>query len=249
MVFKHLSKMKKIKLLLIAFSVFAFHSCEDLVEAPQTPYATFSVNSDDFGVDIGSQATKEYTIYTANVTDTERTITISVVADETDADPASYIVPTTLTIPAGSNVGTFSVTIQDINLDEDKKLVLKLEQTENLFTGENLTLNVSQLCPTGESKVKINLVFDTWPEEIYWRLINSSGVIVYASSDTPAYGAYAGMTGSISEGGCLPSDTYTIEIFDQYGDGGTEYTITVAGTTVYTVSGNYGGYTSGIFTF
>ncbi|MGB0878949.1 MAG: hypothetical protein ACPGTO_00095 [Polaribacter sp.] len=241
--------MKKIKLLLIAFSVFALQSCEDLVEAPQTPYATFNVNSDDFGVEIGTQETKEYTVYTANVTNTERTITVSVVANETDADPASYTVPTTLTIPAGSNSATLPVTVQDINLDEDKKLVIKLEQTENLFTGEKLTLNISQLCPTGESKVKITLTFDDWPEEVYWRLINSNGVTVYASADTPVYGAYAGMTGSITEGGCLPSDTYTIDIYDSYGDGGTEYSVTVNGVSVYSLSGNYGGGTSAAFTF
>lgn len=239
--------MKKIKLLLIAFSVFALNSCKDLVEAPQTPFATFSENSDSFDVEAGGQATKEYTIYTANVSDTERAITISVVADETDADPASYIVPTTLTIPAGSNTGTFSVTIKDINIgNTGKTLVIMLEQTENLFTGDNLTINVTRVCPWDEVFLTIN--FDDFAAETGFTITGSSGVVV----DVPQ-GTWTNGDSMYSTKFCLGPGTYTFEITDSFGDGiccaygSGSYSLTQGATTLAS-GGQFGASESTTFT-
>ena len=239
--------MKKIKLLLIAFSIFALNSCEDSVEAPQTPFATFSMDSDDFGVDLGGQLTKEYTVYTANVSDAERTATISVVADLSDADPASYTVPTTVTIPAGSNAGTFSVNIQDVNIDDGKTLVLMLEQTADLFTGDNLTLSITQVCPYND--VRLNILFDGYASETSIELMDASGAVLANITQ----GTWADGLADYSAKWCLQSGTYTFTINDSYGDGLSwpgdgSATITLNGAVLYTVSGNFGGSASGSFT-
>lgn len=229
--------MKKLKLLLIAILAIGFYSCEDEVEAPGTPYATFESASADIGVEQGAETTKDIIIYTANKASSDRSIGVIIVTDQTTADPASYTVPASVTIPSGSNKGVLTVGLKDVGLDEDKTLVLRLEQTAEVYTGDDIVLSLSQLCPNNGIKLKVNLTFDSWPEEAYWRLSDSDGNIVAASADPAAYGAYAGMSGSASESYCLPSGDYTIEIFDGYGDGGTAYSITADGVPVFGLGG------------
>ncbi|MDG1111806.1 MAG: hypothetical protein P8N22_08485, partial [Polaribacter sp.] len=101
-------------------------------------------------------------------------------------------------------------------------------------------------CPNNGIKVKMVLGFDSWPEEVYWRLVDvNAGVIVLASQATPGYGAYAGMTGGITIQECVASGDYQLQIYDGYGDGGTSYVVTADGVQVANVgASSYGGSTS-----
>ncbi len=228
--------MKNIKLLLLAVLVaVGFSSCEEEVEAPGTSYATFEAPTADVGVEQGGSTTADIKIYTANITGSARTINVSVDA-ATTADAGAYSVPASVSIPAGSNVGTLSVGINDVGLDSDKVLVLKLEQTADIDTGGNITIGLSQVCPNNGIKVKVSLTFDGFPEDVYWRIVDSSDNIVAASVDPAAFGAYTGQSGTISESYCLPSGDYSIEIFDVFGDGGTSYTITADGVGVFSLA-------------
>lgn len=97
------------------------------------------------------------------------------------------------------------------------------------------------------NELEIQLVFDLYPEEIYWRLVDlNNNEIVMASSPESNYGAYAGMAGGVTVKNCnIPRGDYRLEIFDGYGDGGTSYVVKVDGVQVANVgASSYGGSTS-----
>ncbi len=99
-------------------------------------------------------------------------------------------------------------------------------------------------------KVKLSLTFDSWPEEVSWNIKDSSGTVVLEGSPnhSPYNGAYSGMSGTITITECLASGSYTLNVSDDYGDGGTAYAITGNGNPVTTVAANaYGA--SGSFPF
>lgn len=244
--------MKNIKLLMVAaLGLATLNSCKDTIDDFDAPaFATFASDPVVVSLPDGAQETKEITIYTANKTSSDRVIDV-VVTEATDADPASYNVPSSVTIPANSNEAKLAIDFTSVNLEltSEKKLVLRLTQTDGLNVGEDLVIGMSQSCPSGEAKVKITLGFDSWPEEAAWRILDSTGATVLASADPFNYGAYTGASGSLDVVQCLPNGTYTIQIFDQYGDGGTTYTITSDGTQVLSLGGgDYGGSYSGQIT-
>ncbi|ARV16686.1 hypothetical protein [Polaribacter sp. SA4-12] len=242
---------KNIYLFLASVAILSFSSCEDTsVKALDTSFASFVTNTLDIGVEAGSETSKEVKIYTTNITSSDRSIPV-MIAEGTDADAGAYSVPSTVTIPSGSNVGTMNIDIKDVGLElsTDKSLVLRLESSDEMITGETLTVALSQLCPNSGIKVKLNLTFDSWPEEAAWRIKDASGAVVLASITPFNYGAYTGMAGSsITIADCLASGTYTMEVYDQYQDGGTDYSVTANGVLVFSASGNYGAGTSSSFT-
>jgi hypothetical protein len=241
---------KNIYLFLASVALLSFTSCEDTsVKALDTSFASFVTNTLDIGIEAGTETSKEVKIYTTNITSSDRSIPV-IIEEGTDADAASYSVPSTVTIPGGSNEGTLTIDIKDVGLElsTDKSLVIRLQSSDEMITGEILTVALSQLCPNSGVKLKINLSFDSWPEEAAWRIKDASGAVVLASIDPFAYGAYTGISGSITVADCLASGTYTMEVYDQYGDGGTEYTVTANGVLVFSASGNYGAGTSSSFT-
>ncbi|QMU66289.1 MAG: hypothetical protein GKR88_19710 [Flavobacteriaceae bacterium] len=226
--------MKKITLVLLAFvTLLSLNSCKDNVTPTGVNYVSFESSTFAFGVDIGSMNTRNITIYAANKVGIDRTVNVNVVTSGTTADAASYTVPTTVTIPANSNVGTLSVTVSDINIGAGKTIELAFGEQTGLFTGGNITLSVNQVCPTNE--VTLRLTFDNWPEEAGYRLTDSSGATVESMS--------AGAFSSAPDGSdwsrvlCLADGTYTFTITDSYGDGGTAVQITT-GSGVHSIAGN-----------
>jgi len=240
--------MKKIKLLLIAFSVFAMNSCTDEVEAPGTPYVTFQAATYDFGVDIGSSNSNDIKIYTANMSSSERTFNVYVVTAETTADPASYIVPTSITIPANSNVGTLTVNISDTNISSaGETLTIAFEAKAGQYNGEPIVLSIKQVCPWDEVFLTIN--FDDWGSETGFSIIDSLGAVIV---DVPQ-GTWNDGDVSYSTKWCLAPGTYTFTITDYYSDGICcsygmgDYALTVGGTTLAS-GGQFGASESTTFT-
>ena len=229
-------------------AVFTLNSCTDEVDPQDTPYITFETSSMDITFDQGGSITQEVKVYAANTSNQERTVGIAVVGASTDVDAAAYVVPTTVTFAAGSNVAVLNIDLTDVNMSPfaSQTLVVSITNAPEIYTGEDLTISVGLRCPNNGVKVKMVLGFDSWPEEVYWRLVDvNAGVIVLASNPTPAYGAYAGMTGGITIQECVPSGDYQLQIFDGYGDGGTSYVVTADGVQVANVSASsYGGSTS-----
>lgn len=219
--------MKKITfLLLISLSFFAFNGCDDDDDDEIINYVSFETQSYDFGVELEGSTTNELKIYATKTTGSDRTYNINVVTDMSTADPESYDVPATVTIPANTNVGLFSVKIDDLNIGSDGEiLVLEIGREEDLFTGEKMTLKIKQVCPYNE--VILNIQFDDWPEETSWELLDIDNNII----DSAPTGAYAGES-SFTKAFCLQNGTYTFTIYDAYGDGTKLYRLTYNGTTI-----------------
>ncbi|MDG1110633.1 MAG: hypothetical protein P8N22_02515, partial [Polaribacter sp.] len=177
--------MNKLRILLyMCIAVFTLNSCTDEVDPQDTPYITFETSSMDITFDQGGSVSQEVKVYAANTSDQERTVGIAVVGASTDVDAAAYVVPTTVTFAAGSNVAILNIDLTDVNMSPfaSQTLVVSLTNAPEIYTGEDLTINVGLRCPNNGIKVKMVLGFDSWPEEVYWRLVDvNAGVIVLAS--------------------------------------------------------------------
>lgn len=242
---------KYIYLFLASITIISFSSCEESsVEALDTSFVSFESKTLDIGVLAGSETSQEVKIYTTNITSADRIISLVVEETGTDANAGAYTVPSTVTIPAGTNVGTLMIGVKDVGLElsKDKSVTIRLQSTEDLTTGSALKINLGILCPNSGIKLKVNLSFDDWPEEAAWRIKNAAGDTVLASATPFGYGAYAGMTAPITIAECLPSGTYTIQVYDQYGDAGTNYQVTANGILVFSATGKYGAGMTGTFT-
>lgn len=243
---------KYIYLFLASVAMISFSSCEeDSVTALDTSFVSFKSQTLDIGVLAGSETSQEVKVYTTNITNADRIISVVIEATGTNANAGAYTVPSTVTIPAGTNVGTLMVGVKDVGLElsKDKSVTIRMQSTEDLTTGSALKINLGILCPNNGVKIKVNLTFDGWPEEGAWRIRDAAGITVMESATPFAYGAYAGATAPISIAECLPSGTYTITIYDQYGDGGTAYQVTANGVLVFSATKtNYTTSKTGTFT-
>ncbi|ARV07670.1 hypothetical protein BTO04_13645 [Polaribacter sp. SA4-10] len=242
--------MKNLKLysiLFIALSIFS--SCKEEVEAPGTTYASFESYLGDITVAPGQDYAQSISVFTANITGETRTIALTLSGT---LDAASYVAPASVTIPANSNEGTLDLVFKDVNLDiiQDKTLSIAMTATADLFVGESITLNVAKGCSTGESKLKIAVSLDSYPEEVYWRITDTvTGDVVLSNNDTPGYGGYAaGTTGTENDATCLPASDYLFEVYDAYEDGGGAISISIDGVQIFSTNGAYGAGTSTTFT-
>lgn len=197
----------------MTLSLFVFNSCGDEVDnTKDINYVSFESTAYTFGVDLNSSNTRDVKVYTTQVTGADRTFNVTVDLIKSTADPASYVVPASVTIPANSNVGLLSIKITDLNIgDAGKKLVLVFEPAEGLLYGAPITVNIKQVCPLNEVILTIN--FDAYPDETSWELKNSSNVVIYSG------GPYAAGTTKLDKPFCLANGSYTFTIFDLYGDG------------------------------
>lgn len=241
--------MKNYKLLLLAIvAVFAFSCEEEKIEAPGTNYVTFEK---DRTLEVTPDGTSsfEVLVYTANVKGSDRTFNFSIL-DESTADPATYTMPTSVTVPGGSNVGVIPVSVTDVNLNlaTAQTIVIQLQGEDGLSVGEPMTLSLLEQCLF--TKVVFNISFDSWPEEVYWAIYDgNTGLLVTENGPySPYNNAYAGLSGSLSSTLCLEDGDYLFFISDDYCDGaGPASLSTLDGTTLFSTNGGYGCGTSAPF--
>lgn len=244
---------KKIFTFLTLFILaFTFNSCEEEIETSELKYASFEKDNLNVGVADSGQSTAEFNIFTTNTTSSDRVFDIQVTEGST-ASPDFYTVPATVTVPGGTNKGVISVSLTDGTwLDSDHSLGLRLSSAnDSQYVGTDLNLIIYRLCPGAtETKVKFDISFDKYPEEVAWRILNASGDTVMASATPFNFGGYpAGTTGSTYVGFCLTSGTYTFEIFDQYSDGAGAFSLsTYDGITLVSSDGKYDGSLTAEFT-
>ena len=237
--------MKKIRLYLSALIAIAFLSaCETADLDPQgTSYVAIEAFESPQEVPSGGVLNREVKVYAANITGEDRTLNL--VTSNVTLDATAYDIPATVTIPAGSSEGSFTITVRDINLDtaSDKGITVNLEATAEIATGDSFRLNVSKACPGAEQKLRMSITFDRYPEEVYWR-IQQNGVTIYdATNGNGFWGAYAGAAnGSTANlAFCLAPGNYTFQVYDQYQDGAGPILITLpGGIVVWSTNGNYG---------
>lgn len=215
-----------------------FNSCEK--DADNLKYVSFEGATYKFGVNLDGSSTRAIKVYSTKIMDSDRTFNIRVNTTATTADPASYVVPATVTIPADSNVGTFNVTISDLNIGDGKDLVIEFDGDEEYYNGKSITLKVSQLCPLNE--VFVYFLFDGYPEETSWELQDSLGNTVASGGGDGSYEGLAELEIPL----CIEDGSYTLTVYDVYGDGMYDGSIVgsfklYSGATIYASgSGNFG---------
>lgn len=99
---------------------------------------------------------------------------------------------------------------------------------------DDVALSTGTVNPPTCTNVNINFVFDNYPEETSWQILNSSGQVVESGG---TYGSQAdGSSLTITK--CLAAGCYTFKINDSYGDGiccaygNGSYSVTSIGTTL-----------------
>jgi hypothetical protein len=216
---------------IISFTAFVGCSEDDDIEAPN--YVAFQQGF-NAGVEPGGNATYDVKVYTANITGEDRQFTVNV-DPTTTLNASAYTVPSSVTIPGGTNEGTLSISVSDVDLGlEGKRLFLSLGQEPELSTGAPVRINVVNVCPGSE--FVIDFVLDAYPGETGYELLDSEGNSVIKVNSNP------GATRSL----CLPSGTYTFILRDSYGDGILDggATISYAGAVLATLSGDFAAETS-----
>jgi len=142
--------MKTIKYLIIfTLSLFVMNSCEEEgVATSDIDYVAFETNPLKLVVNKNESNNIDVSLYTTKTFGSERTINIYVDLDQTTADAAAYTVPTSVTIPANTNVGTFNINVNDTNLSESGEvLVINFEMEEGVYTSAEFSLDIALFCP------------------------------------------------------------------------------------------------------
>ncbi|MCZ8331106.1 MAG: hypothetical protein O9282_07340 [Flavobacterium sp.] len=225
-----------------------FVSCEDDSASSSSLRDFVGVEeAKNVGIVLGETVVVESKIYASESVSIDRTFDLIVDPSSTHAQ-ADFVVPASVTIPAGSKEGVFQVSLTGNNIDnEGNLLVLSLSELSGVnqsSTGTNpvvskpkkkIVYNISEVCQTGLTKVQLSIKFDNFPEETAWELYDSSFNVVasggFTGTTITGYAAlgFADQDTFISNF-CLAPGTYTFVIYDDYGDG--MYTNA-------TISGNY----------
>ena len=135
-------------ILLLIFSLLAFNNCSDeVIGTKDINYVSFQGATSKIVVEKNSTASSDIKIYTTQVTGSDRTFGVGVIAASTTVAAAAYTVPATVTIPANSNDGTLTVKIADNNLSNAPvTLGLKVTSQADLFIGNNASLKIQKHC-------------------------------------------------------------------------------------------------------
>lgn len=224
--------MKKSIYILAIFVISLYGCTKDNQDEIHINYVSFEASSYDFGVDIGGSNTNDIKVYTTTIFGSERIFNINILLDQSTADPTSYTVPSSVSVAANTNVGSFSVNISDVNINPNgETLTIAFSDAEGLFVGDPITLNIQQICPYPETTLSIT--FDDYPEEQYWELYNENDELLFSGGPYPNEVDF-------NKAFCLAPGNYRLFMGDVYGDGGGPYSITNNGNVIISRNGNHG---------
>jgi hypothetical protein len=223
--------MKKIaNIFLILFSIILFQNCEEDQFESSLQFVTFGDTTYSTGVDVAGSTTVDVIVYTSKIVSSDVTFNVAV-ATSSNAAPGSYTVPGSVTVPSGSNKGTLTVALSDVNLGIGvNKLVLNFDSvTEGYGSGGSTTVEYIQNC--NEVTGTLALAFDRWGSEVSWNIKDALGGVVASGGGYPDTGSGTSKTDVISVTLCA-GRTYTLTTTDAYGDGWGavgNYTLTIGG--------------------
>ncbi|MCH4551533.1 hypothetical protein [Aestuariibaculum lutulentum] len=230
--------MKKLAyILMMLITGASLQNCEDTYLPPELKYITFAKTAYSTGVDVGGTTTLDVTVYTGSIAGSDKTFNI--IVDGSGAADGSYEVPSTVTIPKGTNEGVIAVTLSDNNLGIGvNNLVIDIENDGINSVGNSTTVSYIQNCT--EVSGSLAITFDGYGSETSWEITDALGGVVVSG------GGYADGQVSATESITLCSGRdYTFTIKDVYGDGlsypanGT-YTLTIDGTVKASGGGDFG---------
>lgn len=211
---------RKITILSTIFALFTLMvGCNEDDDNEALNYVALETSNN---IEVEANATKTGTVkvYASAVMDYDRTysIVVNTAPTATTMSASDYVVPATVTIPANSNVGTFNVSVTGNNLGSGKKISLNLASAPGAYVGKPLTINVTELCLG--SKVRIAFAFDGYASETSWELIDNNSNLVASG------GPYTDGLTTFSTDLCLSTGHYFFVVYDGYGDGMFDGTIT-----------------------
>lgn len=228
--------MKKIIYLFVTLFSFTFlQNCEDTYVPDAAAYVTFAKLAYSTGVDPGGSTIVDITVFTADIAGADRSFDLT--ADGTGAAAGSYSVPSSVTIPAGSNEGTISVSLSDVDLGIGvNKVIIGFAHEDGFSNSAATTISYIQNCT--EVTATLDLSFDRYGSEVYWEILDALDGVVAATAGYPDTGSGTTTTDSVTITLCA-GRTYTFFAADTYGDSwgaGSSYTLTIGG--VVKVSGD-----------
>ena len=108
--------MKKIaNIFFLAITCVLFQNCEDEQFESSLKYVTFSSPLYSTAVDVEGSTSLDVIIYTSQTVGSDTTFDI-LVDESSNAAAGSYSVPSSVTIPSGTNEGTLTLTLTDLDL-------------------------------------------------------------------------------------------------------------------------------------
>lgn len=142
------------KILLLAAVV---TSCDDVEptifhgdDPAEQTFLSFSSGTYSLPIERDATGTSTITLSVSTIATTDRTYNIEVIAGT--ANPATYSVPASVTVPAGEYLATFDLTGADNGLVDDVIKSFQIKLSEADITDESLgfaeaTINVYEVCP------------------------------------------------------------------------------------------------------
>jgi len=195
-------------------SILIFSSCsEDETFTENLDYTTFAQESSLVFLKADSQKEVSYEIFGTQSLGAQ--VALEIAAESTLS--SDYYSVSELMIDG--NKGSFTVTFAnyDVDLIEGENIIINI--ISNGLAGSSLTINTTPDCPI------LNITFDDYAEEAAWMISDATGTTVATGGiqDGSYSQEYAGMTSASISLCQLTPGTYSISIFDAYGDGGTSY--------------------------
>lgn len=232
----------KCKFLILILAMVAFSCAEQDTITVDGNYVSFVENDVSVSLPSGESATGEFNVLVAERSNSDRNYNLVVTSS---VPSSSYSVPSSVTIPAGSNSATVDFSVID---DGGYGLFggqinVSIEDTAENLTVKELPLDVAITCDT---PVVVAFVFDAYPEETSWELFDSDDNLLISG------GGYDDET-SFSRGFCLVPGEYTFIVYDVFSDGicctygNGSYTVSI-GNTVLASGGDFGASESTTFT-
>ena len=218
--------MKKIAILFIG-ALFLFTSCEEtespIYDGSQT-LAYFNGTSSSLEVEINDTNTVDIEIGASTISSSDRTVTISVDADNTSAAADIYSFPSTVTIPAGEYFANLTVTAVDNGLTtQPETLSLKIDSIDDGGVGSTIvhTVSIVEICP----------IAATFATGDYTLNFVSGGI--GAAGFAPALGT--GITVTLAGGSASTERIFNVKCYPSFGFANTPADFSfnlVCGTTV-----------------
>ncbi|EDP97986.1 hypothetical protein KAOT1_12252 [Kordia algicida OT-1] len=199
--------MKKIAILFIG-ALFMFTSCEEtqspIYDGSQT-LAYFNGTSSTLEVEINDTNTVDISVGVSTTSSTDRTVMVSVDADNTSATSGMYSFSSTVTIPANEFFGTLTVTgIDDGLTTAGETLSLKIDSVDGgVGSSQVHTVSLVEICP----------IAPTFATGMYNLNFVSGGI--GAAGFAPALGT--GITVELVGGAASTERTFNVKCYPSFG--------------------------------
>lgn len=224
----------------LSFAAFTFVSCEEDTSGDNSVSNFVGLESyQTVEIADGATVVVEGRIIASSATGSDRTFNL-VVDASTNHGAADYIVPATVTIPAGSKEGFYDVTIYGNNVVDGNKIVVTLAPVEGVnqattygtFSNGVLTgvgtakTSFNLYKPCSDTRARLSITFDNYPEETAWELYDADLNLIDSGGFDPTGSIITGYAAlgfadrsTFSKVKCLTPGEYTFVIYDKYADG------------------------------